>query len=142
MPTRARLRSLGRFALGGVLSSAVVLGVSAFLREGGFVGERVAAGLGLATSLVVNFNVLRHFVFRGTQQPLVRQWFEFLASSGIFRGLEYLAFLLVMGVFHVQYLVALLGVLATSFGLKFLWYEGRVFRRPRSRDDSDASREA
>jgi len=115
--------------MGGVLSSAVVLGVSAFLREGGFVGERVAAGLGLATSLVVNFHVMRHFVFRGTRQPLLQQALQFLATSGVFRGLEYLAFLLVNTVFHLHYLLALVLVLGTSFLLKFLVYEGWVFRR-------------
>lgn len=129
MLTRARLASLARFAMGGVLSSSVVLGVSALVREGGFAGERVAAGIGLATSLVVNFNVMRYFVFRGTQQPLLRQFAEFLASSGVFRGLEYVAFLLVNAVFHVHYLLALLLVLGTSFGLKFAVYDSWIFRR-------------
>ena len=132
MSIRVRLTSLARFALGGVASSAVVLGVSAGLREGGFAGERVAAAIGLATSLVVNFNVMRHFVFRGAHEPLLRQWLQFLASSGVFRALEYLAFLIVLDVFEVQYLLALLLVLGTSFALKFIVY-GRVFRN-RSQD--------
>ena len=131
MVTRARLASLGRFAMGGVVSSGVVLGVSALLGELDWVGERVAAAIGLATSLVVNFNVMRYFVFRGDQRPLLRQWFEYLASSGVFRGLEYLAFLVVNTWFHVHYLLALLLVLATSFSLKFVVYEGWVFRRRR-----------
>ena len=142
MLTRIRLASLARFALGGVLSSAVVLGVSALLSELGSVDERVAAAIGLASSLVVNFNVMRHFVFRGNQQPLVRQWLEFLASSGVFRGFEYVAFLVVNTVFHVHYLLALLLVLGTSFILKFIWYEGWVFRRKRTPDDSKSSRES
>ena len=124
---RARLASLVRFAMGGVASSAVVLGVSAGLRESGLTGERVAAAVGLATSLVVNFNVMRHFVFRGAQEPLLRQLLQFLASSGVFRALEYLAFLIVLDVFEVQYLLALLLVLGTSFALKFVVY-GRIFR--------------
>lgn len=115
--------------MGGVLSSSVVLGVSALVREGGFASERVAAGIGLATSLVVNFNVMRYFVFRGTQQPLLRQFGQFLASSGVFRGLEYVAFLVVNAVFQVHYLLALLLVLGTSFGLKFVVYDTWVFRR-------------
>jgi putative flippase GtrA len=123
---RERIASLARFALGGVLSSAVVLGVSAGLHEGGFTGERVAAAVGLAASLVVNFNVMRHFVFRGAQEPLLRQWLQFLVSSGVLRGLEYVAFLIVLDVFQLQYLLALLLVLGASFVLKFVIY-GRVF---------------
>ena len=139
MLTRQRLASLARFAIGGVVSSSVVLGVSALLREAGSVDERVAAAIGLATSLVVNFNVMRYFVFRGSAQPLLRQWLEFLASSGVFRGFEYVAFLFVNAFFAVHYLLALLLVLGTSFLLKFIWYEGWVFRRKRNADDSSAS---
>lgn len=128
---QARSRALARFALGGVLSSAVVLGVTALLRESGIAGERVAAAIGLATSLVVNFHVMRRFVFGGEQRPVARQALEFLASSGAFRGLEYLAFLALNAVFHVHYLIALVLVLGTSFGLKFLVYEGWIFRGKR-----------
>lgn len=136
MLTRQRLASLARFAIGGVVSSSVVLGVSALLREAGSVDERVAAAIGLATSLVVNFNVMRYFVFRGSAQPLLRQWFEFLASSGVFRGFEYVAFLFVNAFFGVHYLLALLLVLGASFLLKFIWYEGWVFRRRERPGDS------
>jgi putative flippase GtrA len=128
---RSRGAALVRFAMGGVLSSSVVLGVTALLREGGIAGERVAAAVGLASALVVNFHVMRRFVFRGTERPLLRQALEFLAGSGVFRGLEYLGFLVLHTAFDVHYLVALVLVLGTSFGLKFVVYEGWVFRRER-----------
>jgi len=125
----SRLPALVRFGLGGVLSSTVVLGLSALLAETGTAGTRVAPAFGLAASLAVNFAVMRRLVFRGTQRPLARQAVEYLASSGVFRGLEYLGFLVVDSVLHLHYLVALVVVLGTSFGLKFVWYEGFVFRR-------------
>jgi len=124
-----RARSLVRFAAGGVASATVVLGVSAFVAESGLASERIAAGVGLVTSFAVNFVVLRRFVFRGTERPVARQALEFAASSAVFRGLEYLAFLAVHALLPLHYLVSLVLVLGTSFGAKFLWYEGRVFRR-------------
>jgi putative flippase GtrA len=126
---RFRPDALARFALGGVVSSSVVLGVSALLAETHVVGERVAPAIGLATSLAVNFLVLRHFVFRSTERPVARQGLEFLASSGAFRAFEYAGFLAVDSLLHVHYLIALVLVLGTSFGLKFLWYESHVFKR-------------
>lgn len=126
-----RARALARFAAGGIASAAVVLGVSAGLVESGVASERVAAACGLATSFVVNFLVLRHFVFRGTERPVLRQAAEFAASSGVFRTFEYLAFLAIHAFLPLNYLVSLVLVLGTSFGLKFLWYERRVFSRDR-----------
>jgi putative flippase GtrA len=89
----------------------------------------VAAALGLASALVVNFLMLRYFIFRGTQLPWGRQLLTFLASSGVFRGIEYLGFLLVNSLAGVHYLLALVLVLAGSFILKFIVYEGWVFAK-------------
>ena len=93
----------------------------------------------LANARAISRSTDGYEVFRGSEQPLLRQWLEFLASSGVFRGFEYVAFLFVNAFFAVHYLLALLLVLGASFLLKFIWYEGWVFRRKRNADDSSAS---
>lgn len=122
-----KFKSIVRFGLGGVVSSGVAVGGTALLHEIGDIPERIAAAFGLAASLIVNFMVLRYFVFRGQQTSVWRQLPMFLATSGIFRALEYAGFFLVNTYLHLQYLLALLLVLGTSFILKFLVYEGLVF---------------
>lgn len=135
MLRRDRLAALVRFALGGALSASVVLGMSALLREGGFVGERAAAAIGLASALAVNFATMRLFVFRGTRRPIAGQALGYLASSAVFRGLEYAGFLALHSLLALHYLVALLLSLAASFLLKFLFYDGWLFRREQGDGD-------
>jgi putative flippase GtrA len=130
--TKERLGSLVRFGLGGLLSSGVAMGTTATLHELGSASEQVAAAVGLVCALVVNFIVLRYFIFRGTQMPIVSQLLTFIASSGFFRGIEYLGFLVINAIPGVHYLVALIIVLGGSFLLKFVVYEGWVFARHRS----------
>lgn len=124
---------LMRFAAGGVLSSCLALSVTALLHEVLHVGESIAAGCGLGAALVVNFFFLRHVVFMGGKSPPTRQFLAFLASSGMFRGIEYLAFLVINGIFGVQYLIALVLVLGASFGLKFVFYDRVIFARRHAR---------
>ena len=139
MLSKARLTALVRFGIGGLLSSGVAVGTTAILHELGSMNERVAAAMGLAAALVVNFLMLRYFVFRGTHPPLLRQLLVFLASSGVFRGIEYVAFLLVSTVSGMHYLLVLVFVLGGSFILKFVVYEGWVFVRGANPDASDAT---
>lgn len=121
--------ALLRFALGGVLSAGTTLGTTALFHELGSIAEHIAAAAGLAIALVVNFTVLRLFVFRASGVPVARQLLLFLGSSGVFRLFEYGAFLLLNMLLHVQYLVALVLVLGTSFLLKFVVFDNFIFRR-------------
>jgi putative flippase GtrA len=118
-----------RFGLGGLLSSGVAVGTTVILHELGSMSAPVAAAIGLASALLVNFLMLRYFIFRGTRLPWAHQLLTFLVSSGVFRGLEYLAFLLVNTLAGVHYLLALVLVLAGSFIVKFIVYDGWVFAR-------------
>jgi putative flippase GtrA len=122
------LHALARFLAGGVASTVVTLGTTAALHEMAGIPEVIAAAVGLAASLLVNFAVLRFFVFRGTELPLVRQAMMFLGSSGVFRGLEYSGFF-VLHLVGVHYLVGLVLVLGSSFVVKFFVYERLVFSR-------------
>ena len=119
-----------RFAAGGVISSGVTIGITALLHEQFELDESIAAAGGLATALVINFLVLRHLVFGSRSAPVAGQFTRFLASSGIFRGIEYIGFLIVNKVLGIQYLLGLVIVLGLSFILKFIVYERFVFSRP------------
>jgi putative flippase GtrA len=123
------------------VSSGVAVGTTAILHELASLSQPLAAALGLVSAMVVNFLMLRYFIFRGTRLPIVRQSLTFLASSGLFRGLEYVAFLLVNAIPGTHYLIALILVLGGSFILKFIVYEGWVFaRRPGPAASDDANR--
>jgi putative flippase GtrA len=137
----ARLGALVRFGLGGVFSFGVAVGTTAIAHELAALTEAVAAALGLGSALVMNFLMLRYFVFRSTHLPVVRQLLMFLVSSGVFRGLEYVAFLVVNAISAMHYAIVLVLVLAGSFSLKFVVYEGWVFvRRARSVASEETSR--
>jgi len=125
----AKAGTLLRFAAGGLISAPIAIGVTALLHETFAVSEPLAAAGGLGTALVVNFFVLRHLVFASTLTPILRQLSMFLASSGVFRGFEYLGFLLLNVLLNVPYLIALVAVLGVSFILKFLVYDKLVFAR-------------
>jgi putative flippase GtrA len=120
--------ALTRFFIGGVLSVAVTLGVTAFMHEVSGFHERVAAAAGFLCAFITNFMFTRFYVFRGTEVPMLRQLIMFAGSSGGFRLLEYGGFLITNAV-GVHYLLALLLVMGCSFILKFFVYEKLVFAR-------------
>lgn len=122
--------SLVRFGLSGVVSSTVALGTAALLHEWAELPERPAGGLGFVAALLVNFFVLRVFVFRATHDAAWRQALTYLATSGMFRLFEFFAFYIVNKYVHVQYLIAMVLVLGVSFVVKFVTYRGFVFRGP------------
>jgi putative flippase GtrA len=123
--------ALIRFFVGGLLSVGVTAGVTTFLHEIHGVGVPQAGAAGFVSSLVTNFLFMRFYVFRGTKVPLLRQLAMFLASSGVFRGLEYAGFYVTQAA-GVHYQLALLLVLGCSFMLKFFVYEKLVFARKAS----------
>jgi putative flippase GtrA len=126
---RARWAALVKFGLGGVLSVSIALGTTALLHEVLGVREALAAAGGLVAALTANFFVLRYVVFRGTVVSVPQQVLGYLGSAGVFRGLEYLGFLLLNGLVQIHYLVALTTVLGVSFLLKFFVFEKWIFAR-------------
>jgi len=126
--TKLNPAALLRFFVGGLLSVGVTAGVTTLLHEVYEVSVPAAGAAGFACSLVTNFLFMRFYVFRGTRVPLVRQLAMFLASSGVFRGLEYAGFYLTHAA-GVHYQLALVLVLGCSFMLKFFVYEKLVFAR-------------
>jgi len=131
MIDRDTLAKLIRFGAGGVLSAGTTIGTTALLHEIFGVRESFAAAVGFAAALSVNYFFLRYIVFRHSHVAPGRQLILFIGSTGVFRGLEYLAFLVLNTWLHVPYLAALPAVLMVSFLVKFIVYDRYVFARRR-----------
>ena len=93
MMTRDTWSALFRFGAGGILSFGTTYGVTALLHEAFQVSEHIAAAAGFLAALIVNFFFLRHVVFRSAHIAPGRQLALFLGSTGVFRAIEYVAFL-------------------------------------------------
>ncbi len=127
-PSSGRLaRFLGVSAVGFVLN----LGITVFLHE--FLGatEELAFALALLTVFSYNFAACRYFIFRATSSDPRRQLLKYALSSAVFRLVEYAAFVLVHTILGVQYLVAAVLILATSFFSKYFFYGNVVFTNDR-----------
>lgn len=113
-------------AVGGV-NLGINAGLTALLHEVAGMPEEGAYAVSLAVVFVLNFFTSRHYVFKSGDGDSGGQLLRFLAAALLFRGLEYLAFLLVHTVLGVYYLVAVIGVQVVSFVAKFFFYGKFVF---------------
>ncbi len=128
MEWRRLFGEMMRFGLLGGLSFAINVGLTVFLKEVLGATAELAFALALATVLVVNFMTCRYLVFEGASQgDRRRQLPLFVASSLVIRSLEYATFLIVHSVLGVHYLVAIVGILAVSVLMKFVFFRSVVF---------------
>jgi putative flippase GtrA len=131
-PRSRHLALLGeavRFGGVGVLSYVLGIGVAALCHEVAGLPEKVAVAVSLITVLLTNFFLARLFIFKSAGSvhgELVR----FVATSTVMRGLEYLAFLALMSVAGLGYLVAMTVAMIVSTIAKFFIYRAVVFRKP------------
>lgn len=110
-----------RFAVSTCASALVTLGVPLVLHETVGVEQRAAVAISQATALLLNFLMIRIFVFR-SNRAAARDFAYYLGSAAAFRGLEYLLFLVLFEVGKLYYLTALVATLGMSTMLKFVWY--------------------
>lgn len=140
--TRA-VRGLGeltRYALASVFSFAFVIGATAGLHEVAGLSETLAPAVALVLALVVNFTVLRLFVFPGQSAPVGRQLAETAVASLAFRAFEYGLFLAVHLGFGLNYLIATAASVCVSAVGKFFVYREIVFNRARAPSPSARTR--
>ena len=112
---------LFRFAAMSAASSLITLGLPVFLHEILHVGQKTAVACGQGSVFILNFALIRIFVFRSSGHAR-RQFFHYAGSAAVFRGLEYVAFLLLFEWARLFYVTALLITLGTSTAIKFVWY--------------------
>ena len=122
----AGVGELYRFLLMTGLSASITLIIPIILREIVGLDEKIAVGLALVVAAAVNFITVRNYVFR-SDGAILPQLIRFALSSLVFRGSEYLAFLLLHTFADMFYVLALGIVLVVSFVLKFLFYRVFVF---------------
>jgi len=119
--------SLFRFLQMSGFSFLLNLGLTILLHQVFHFSAELAYAIALLSVLVTNFVVMRWYVFSGSGQPLARQAVGFLAASTFFRGMEYLAFLLLHSVLTLNYVVAIVLVMGLAFVVKFFFYRQHIF---------------
>jgi putative flippase GtrA len=118
---RETVRQMFRFALSTVASASATLGLPVVLHELAGVEPQVAVAISQCSVLVLNFVMIRGFVFR-SRRTRSRDLLYYGASAAVFRGLEYLLFLLLFEAARMYYVAALVCTLGASTILKFGWY--------------------
>ena len=122
-----RDRALLRWTACSGFSFATVLGITAGLHEIVGIDEKFSFLAPLVFVFFINFITLRYFVYGRSTRPIITQFIQYGVSAMIFRSLEYCAYWLALDLLGVNYLVAVLVIMPTSFLLKFLFYRVAVF---------------
>lgn len=125
---RANLVRLLKFGVLGALGFGINIAVTVVLTEVLGASEELAFAIALAVVFVFSFVTSRYLIFAGAAagDPR-RQLARFALSSAVFRGAEYLGFLLLHTVSGVPYLLTIVVVLGVSFLTKFVTYSTVVF---------------
>lgn len=130
-----RLRRVGgetlRYAAAAVFSFVWIMSTAALGAEVVGLPERVAVAIALASALVINYTLLRLFVFPGQSARIGPQFAATAATSIGFRLLEYGIYLALDALAGLHYLPATALAVIISAGGKFVVYRNVVFRRPR-----------
>lgn len=132
----AAFTDLPRYAVASVFSFVFVIAATAGLHELAGVSETAAPAIALVAAFVVNFVLLRVWVFPAQQAHLGRQLLETALTSLAFRGFEYGVFLALHLGLDVNYLIATGASVCISALGKFFVYREIVFNRARSRSAS------
>jgi putative flippase GtrA len=116
-------RYLAVGALGFGLNLAVTAGLVEILGS----DPALAAGAGIIIVMTVNFALARYAIFDGAYGRWLSQLWKFVSVAIVMRALEYGAFLTLMKIGNLHYILALTAALVMSNLLKFLAYRGWVF---------------
>ncbi len=127
-----------KYALASAFSFAFIIAATATLHEVLGVSETLSPAIAMVAALVVNFVILRVWVFPGQAVHWARQLAETVVTSAAFRGLEYAIFLALHLGLDVNYLVATGASVCISALGKFGVYREVVFRRGRTDPAADA----
>ena len=118
------------FGLLGAFSLGLNILITLLLHEILHVPVRIAYACGLLTVILTNFYFSRRVIFQ-SDTNIWRQLIIFIASSFMFRGLEYGAFLFQEATIDIEYIPAILLIHGASFFIKFFYYKSFVFKRGR-----------
>ncbi len=126
-----------RYALASALSFVFIIGATAALHELLGVSETLSPAIAMVAAVVVNFVILRVWVFPGQTVHWGRQLAETAVTSATFRVLEYAIFLALHLGLNVNYLIATGASVCVSALGKFGVYRQIVFKPERSTSVAD-----
>lgn len=116
------IHKIFRFGIMTAFSAGVNMGGSIALKElAGFSPEQAFA-IALITVFVLNFYLLRYFVFYGRNQKISKQVMKYTIFAICFRGTEYIGFLIIFKLIVFDYKLAILIILVVSLVMKFIFY--------------------
>jgi hypothetical protein len=116
------LKALFRFFQFSCVSFLTSFGLTLALHEWGQLPEEAAFAMALVVVLVLNFVLMRSYVYEAKTGTILKQFGLYLCSAGAFRAAEYSAFLVWHTWWGSDYRLALVGITGISAGLKFFYY--------------------
>ena len=114
--------ALFRWAQLSCASFVVNFGLTVVLHEWGRMSAEAAFAMALAVVLVMNFLLMRWYVYQTKASAIWQQFGLYLCSAIVFRAAEYGAFLLWHTWYGNDYRVAVVGISVISSGVKFFYY--------------------
>lgn len=103
------------------------VGCTWVLHERVHLSERTAYAITLALLVVISFVASRRLVFPGSGGRWHWQLAVFVVASLVFRGAEFVGFVVVMNLGWIPYPLVIILVQGVSFCLKLLFYGGVLF---------------
>jgi hypothetical protein len=126
---RVMLKALFRFFQLSCASFVTNFGLTLVLHEWGQISEEVAFASALAVVLVLNFLVMRWYIYEAQAGTIWQQFGLYLGSACVFRAAEYGAFLVWYTWCGGDYRIAVVGITVISAVMKFFYYRV-LFERP------------
>ena len=126
------LRPFAKYAATGMFSGGLGIVLTFLFTEVAGFDPRISYGCTLAVLVLVNFLIGRHIIFDAAGHRAGGQFLRFIATSGTAPLLEWSLFNLLVSQTGVHYLLAVVGVLGTSFCVKYFVYRRLVFGKTAS----------
>ena len=123
------IRRLFRFAQMSVGSFAVMFGSTVALHEWCGLPEEASFAIALVVVFVMNFMIMRYYVYSGRAGNVKRQFALYVVSAIGFRTFEYLAFLGLLYSLDADYRLIVIAVTLVAAFVKFIYYRF-LFERP------------
>jgi GtrA-like protein len=119
---RAWQKALFRWAQLSCASFVINFGLTVVLHEWGQVPAEAAFAVSLAVVLVMNFLLMRWYVYETKAGAIWQKFSLYFCSAIVFRATEYGAFLLWHTWYGSDYRLALVSISVISSGVKFFYY--------------------
>lgn len=125
----AHVRSFAMYIATGFFSGGLNIVLTWSFTELAGLDPRASYACTLAILVVINFFLGRHLIFSATDRRATAQFLRFIATSGTARFLEWSLFTLLVTHTSLHYLIVAVGVLGTSFCVKYVVYRRIVFAK-------------